>query len=100
MPGTELFLLGAFRSLVEVAGLFLLGQGVLYVLAGPNREKNGVYRLFRVVTNPVIRIVRTLVPKPVSDRLIPLFAFFLLFALWIGLAYLRRMICVSGVWLC
>lgn len=92
MPGTELFLLGVFRSLVEVAGLFLLGQGVLHVLAGPDREKNGVYRLFQIVTSPVIHIARALAPKLVVDRLIPFIAFFLLFALWIGLAYVRRML--------
>lgn len=92
MPNTGFFLLGALRSLVEVAGLFLLGQGVLYVLAGPNREKNAVYRLFQVITNPVISVVRTLVPKPVTERWIPFIAFFLLFALWIGLAYVRRML--------
>jgi hypothetical protein len=92
MPGTEFFLLGVFRSLAEVAGLFLLGQGVLYVLAGQNRDKNGVYRLFQIVTSPVIRIVRALAPKLVADRLIPFIAFFLLFALWIGLAYVRRVL--------
>jgi hypothetical protein len=62
------------------------------VLAGQNRDKNGVYRLFQIVTSPVIRIVRALAPKLVADRLIPFIAFFLLFALWIGLAYVRRVL--------
>ena len=92
MQSTELFLLGVLRSLVEVAGLFLLGQGVLHVLAGSNREKNVIYGLFQIITSPVLRIVRTLVPRPLSDRWIPFMAFFLLFALWIGLAYVRRLL--------
>jgi hypothetical protein len=39
MVPTELFVVSVLRALVEVAGLFLLGQGVLYLLAGARREK-------------------------------------------------------------
>lgn len=96
MVNTELLLVSVLRSLVEVAGFFLLGQGLLYVLAGASREKNGVYLLFRIVTRPVLRIVRFITPRQVIDRHIPFVAFFLLFWLWIALAYARRVVCVTN----
>lgn len=96
MVNTELLLVSVLRSLVEVAGFFLLGQGLLYVLAGASREKNGVYLLFRIVTRPVLRIVRFITPRQVIDRHIPFVAFFLLFWLWIALAYARRVVCVAN----
>ncbi|HEX5802200.1 MAG TPA: hypothetical protein VFY24_04180 [Azospira sp.] len=91
-----LLLLGVLRSLVEVAGLFLLGQGVLYLLAGASREQNGIYLLFRLLTRPVLRVARVVTPRLVLDRHLPFVAFGLLFWLWIALAYLRRAICVGN----
>lgn len=96
MVNTELLLVSVLRSLVEVAGFFLLGQGLLHVLAGASRERNGVYQLFRIVTRPVLRLVRFITPRQIIDRHIPFVAFFLLFWLWIALAYLRRAICVAN----
>ena len=54
MVPTELFVVSVLRALVEVAGLFLLGQGVLYLLAGARREKNAIYQLFQIVTSSII----------------------------------------------
>ncbi|MDQ5946284.1 MAG: hypothetical protein QG619_1707, partial [Pseudomonadota bacterium] len=68
MVNIELLLVSVLRSLVEVAGFFLLGQGLLYVLAGASREKNVVYQIFRVVTNPVVKAARFITPKQVVDR--------------------------------
>lgn len=96
----EILLLSLLRSLVEVAAFSMLGQGVLYLLAGPSREKNGVYQLFRIVTRPVIRLVRPAIPRRICDRHIPLIAFFLLLGLWITLAYLRRAICMANALAC
>lgn len=88
-----IFLISALRALVEVAGLALLGQGVLYFLAGSARERNPIYQLFSIVTRPVIRLARAITPRLIVDRHIPLVAFFLLFWVWIGLAIVRRMLC-------
>lgn len=96
MIATELFLVTAARTLVEVAGVFLLGQGVLWLLAGASRERNVIYQLFCVVTSPVTRTVRALTPRIVLDRHIPVVSFCLLFWLWISLAYVRVMICDGG----
>jgi len=88
-----LALLGVVRALIELAGLFLLGRGALYVLAGAQRERNPVYRLFHLLTQPVLKVVRRLMPRVIVDRHIPVVAFFVLFWLWIALAYLRHALC-------
>jgi len=68
------------KAVVEVALVAFLGQAILYVLAGANRERNIVYSLFRIVTSPVMRIARALAPRFVLDQHIPFFALFLLLA--------------------
>jgi hypothetical protein len=100
MVSTELFAVSVFRALVEVAGMFLLGQGLLYLLAGARRESNMIYQLFQIVTRPVIRLVRLITPRIIVDRHIPVVAFFLLFWLWIVLAYVRRIICDANGLVC
>ncbi len=96
MENSLVFLISVLRTLAEVAGLFLLGQGGLYLLAGASRETNVIYQLFRAVTRPVIRIVRTITPRLVIDRHIPFVAFVLLFWLWIALAYARYSVCQTA----
>ena len=90
MAQPELLLIGVLRALVEVALLALLGQGLLALLAGGRRDSNPIYILFKVVTKPAIRAARWITPKLVIDRHIPFVAFFLLFWLWIFLAWARQ----------
>lgn len=93
MASIELHILTILRALVEVAGMFLLAQGVLFLLAGGTRDKNIVYQLFRIVTRPVISATRFISPKVIVDKHIPFVAFFLVFWLWILLAYVRQVVC-------
>ena len=74
-----------FKGLVEFAGLILLGQGLVYILSFGKHETNGVYRLFRLLSSPVVKSVRVITPKQVADRHLPMVGFFLLFWLWFGL---------------
>lgn len=90
MSNPELLILSALRVLVEVALLSLLAQGAVGLLSGTRRQANPIYQLFQVVTRPVIRIIRIVTPRPVIDRHIPFVAFFLLFWLWIFLAWAKR----------
>jgi len=90
MDSSWLTLVRILRVLVEVAMFSLLGQGLLYVLAGKSRESNVVYRLFKVITNPVTSAVRAVTPRIILDRHISLVAFFLLFWLWLMLAVAKR----------
>jgi len=93
MTNPEFLIISIFRALTEVALLTLLGQGLLALLAGSRRATNPVYQLFDVITRPVIKLVRAITPKLVIDKHVPLVTFFLLFWLWIFLAYLRRVLC-------
>jgi len=96
----ELVVLSVLRALVEVAGCFLLGQGVLYLLAGSTRDRNAVYRMFQFLTRPVIRATRAITPRVVVDRHIPLLTFFLLFWLWIVLQILKLRFCAAHQLVC
>ena len=89
----EILLISILRTLVEVAGLALLGQGLLAFLAGSKRDNNFVYRLFLIITAPVIKLMRLITPRFVIDRPLPYLAFFLLFWLWLALAFLKRYLC-------
>jgi hypothetical protein len=89
----DILLVSVARALVEVAGWFLLGQGVLYLLAGSRREDNGVYRLFRLLASPVVRVMRALLPRVILDRHVPVVAFFVLFWIWVGLQLVKRHLC-------
>jgi hypothetical protein len=93
MAQLEILLISILRTLVEVAGLALLGQGLLAVLAGRKRDANFVYRLFQIITGPVIKLVRLITPRFIIDRHLPVLAFFLLFWLWLALAFLKRYLC-------
>lgn len=89
----DIYLVSVLRTLVEVAGMALLGQGVLALLAGKYRHDNIFYRIFQIVTRPVIRAVRFLTPRIIIDAHVPFIAFFLLFWIWIALALLKRHLC-------
>jgi uncharacterized protein YggT (Ycf19 family) len=100
MSHPELLILGVLRALVEVSLLFLMGQGILALLAGPRRHSNTIYQLFVIVTKPVLSIVRKISPPQIIDKHLPFVAFFILFWLWIGLAYLKRAYCESNLLQC
>ncbi|MGB9130199.1 MAG: hypothetical protein WCB97_11155 [Thiobacillus sp.] len=89
----DILLVSVLRTLVEVAGFALLGQGVLALLAGKYREQNIFYRVLRIITGPVVRAVRFITPRFILDAHIPVLTFFLLFWLWIMLAFAKRHLC-------
>ena len=88
------FLLRALKAVVEVAGFAYLGQGLVAVFSGANREQNVIYQVFRIVTGPVTRATRFLMPRFIPDRHVPFIAFGLLLWAWvflvIGLASVVR----------
>lgn len=92
---TQLLIVVVLKSLVELAGMFLLGQGVLYVLAGGKRDTNGIYQLFRLLTSPVTRAARLITPRVVIDRHIPFVAVVLLAWIWIALVFAKAQICAG-----
>lgn len=77
------------KAVTEIAGLALLGQGILYVLAGETREQNGFYRVLKTITAPATRFTRTITPRFVADAHIGLAAFFLVAGLWFALTLIK-----------
>jgi hypothetical protein len=86
----------AIKLCCEVALLALLGQGVLFVLAGSQRESNFFYGLLRVVTGPFTCLARKLAPAQVADRHLPWVAACMLAVLWL-LATLEKLNHCLGV---
>jgi hypothetical protein len=100
MSHPELLILGVLRALVEVSMLFLLGQGLLALLAGSRRHDNTMYKLFVIVTAPVLKAMRKVTPRQIIDKHVPFIAFAVLFWLWIALAYLKKLYCDANLLQC
>lgn len=77
------------KALTEIAGVAMIGQGLLYVLAGAKRDENPVYGIFKTLTSPVMKATRWLTPRIVLDRHLWLVALFLLIVLWLALTIMK-----------
>jgi len=84
---TELLAVVILKALAELAFMFLLGRGALYILAGAKREGNIFYQVLKLVTDPVIRIARLVTPRIVMDAHIPFVAVVLVVWVWLALAF-------------
>ncbi len=87
------FALLLLQTLVLVAGLALLGQGLVGVFNWPRRRQNLVYRLFEVIASPVVKLVRLVTPKIVLDQHIPIAAFMVLLFTYFWLGFEHRSAC-------
>ena len=68
------------KGLVELLLLVMVGQGLLFVLAGSARHQNLVYRMFATVTAPIMKATRFVTPRFIVDQHIAFVAFFLMVA--------------------
>jgi hypothetical protein len=80
------------RVLVEICLFALIGQGVLAMLPGVDREKNLFYLILKTIASPGWRVARWISPKFVLDRHIGWVALLLLVVLWIGLAIAKQIV--------
>ncbi len=90
-------LIVVLRTLIEVAGLALLGQGILHLLTDANRERNFFYRVLKTLTMPVWRAVRFIAPRFVVDRHIGFLAFLLLGLGWLALVGVQARECLNDL---
>ena len=81
------------KGLLEVAGLALLGQGILYLLAGANREQNVFYRVLKTIAMPAWKVARFVTPRAIADQHIGFAAFFLVAGMWLGLSIEKAQQC-------
>lgn len=75
--------------------LALLGQALLYVLAGPKRDSNFFYQLIKLISKPFTFVVRKLTPRLVADRHVPVATFFLLLVIYAVVTLERISLCVQ-----
>ncbi|MDD2885915.1 MAG: hypothetical protein PHT48_12845 [Dechloromonas sp.] len=85
------FLISALRAMLEVFMLSLLGQIALYLLLGSGRQQNVIYRLFSLLTAGPRRFVARCLPAATSPRPIASLTLLLAFAVWLLLAWLRKL---------
>jgi len=91
-----LMLLDILKAVLEVAGLALLGQGLLFLFAGAKRDRNVIYQAFVTVTRPVLRVTRFVTPRVVLDRHIGLVAFLLVVLAWFFVLIEKQAVCTQG----
>ena len=80
-------LLGFVQLIIAIALMGLLGQAVLYVLAGANRENNIFYKVVKTIPMPFVKLFRLITPRALDDRFVPFAAFCGLSALFLWLAF-------------
>lgn len=90
-----LTLLNALQLVLYIALLALLGQGLLFVLAGPKRETNLFYQLLRIVSKPFTWLVRSVTPRRVADRHVPILTFALLALAYVVVTLEKISLCVG-----
>jgi hypothetical protein len=89
------------KLIAEIAGMALLGQWIVGLLAGAKKEKNFFYQLLAVIGRPFVLAARWVAPKVVLDRHLPLVAFFVLLMVWVVVVIMKIQHCVSiGLHLC
>lgn len=79
--------LGMIQFVVSIALMGLLGQGILYILAGDNRENNIFYRILKIIPSPFVKLFRLITPRIFADRLVPFATFCGLSAIFLWLAF-------------
>ena len=87
--------LNLLQLVLYIALLALLGQGLLYLLAGAKRDTNIFYQLLKIVGKPFTTIVRRLTPAKVADRHVPIIAFGLLLILYFVVTFEKINYCVG-----
>jgi hypothetical protein len=81
--------------------LALLGQGLLFVLAGQRRDTNFFYQLLKLLSKPFTAVVRRLTPAKVADHHVPLVTFLLLTVIYVVVTLERISLCLRvGVEMC
>ncbi len=90
-----LLFLNIVQLVLYIALLALIGQGVLFVLAGAKRFDNFFYQLIQILTKPFTWMARKLTPRLVADRHVPLVAFFWLAILYAIVTFEKLTLCAT-----
>jgi hypothetical protein len=83
------------QAVLYIALLALLGQGVLYLLAGERRSSNFFYQLLQLLSKPFTVPVRLVTPHQVADKHVPIVTFFLLLLVYAIVTFERIDLCLA-----
>ena len=96
-----LTVLNLLQLVLYIPLLALLGQGVLYVLAGPRRQDNLFYKLMQLLSKPFTVVVRKLTPDKVADRHVPVVTLLLVILAYLIVTFEKINLCVQiGIQAC
>ena len=90
-----LLFLNIAQLILYIGALGLIGQGLLFVLAGQKRDTNLFYQLIEIVNKPWTLIARFISPKQIIDRQIPFVAFCIVGVLYIAVTLAKIEHCIS-----
>ena len=97
LRGSHLLTFLSLSQLVlYIALLSLLGQGLLYVLAGAKRNENFFYKLLQLLGKPFTLPVRKLTPRLVADEHVPVVTFFLLLIAYAVVTFEKINVCIEA----
>jgi hypothetical protein len=85
-------LIRLLRELVLINFYALVGQGLLFVLAGQGREQNAFYRIVKIIASPAVWLARRITPRFVEDRHVPWVALLILMVLVVGLTVAQQIV--------
>jgi hypothetical protein len=92
---TVLTFLNLLQLILYIPLLALLGQGLLFVLAGAKRNENFFYQLLQLISKPFTFVVRKLTPAKVGDSQVPIVTFFLLVIAYAVVSFEKINLCVQ-----
>lgn len=93
--------LNLLQIVLYIPLLALLGQGLLYVLAGHRRSTNFFYQLLQLISRPFTAVVRRLTPAKVADEHVPVVTFLVLMLAYAVVTFEKIDLCVRiGVEAC
>lgn len=86
--------LNLVQLLLYIPLLALLGQGLLFVLAGNKRHDNFFYQLLQLISKPFTAVVRKISPAKVADAHVPVATFFLLLIAYVVVSFEKIDLCM------
>ena len=89
-----LIFLNLVQLILYIPLLALIGQGLLFVLAGPKRDTNVFYRLLQLLSKPFTTVVRMITPRQVADHQVPIVTFFLVVIAYAVVTFERIDLCM------
>ena len=92
---TVLTFLNLLQLILYIPLLALMGQGLLFVLAGAKRNENFFYQMLQLISKPFTFVVRKLTPAKVGDSQVPIVTFFLLVIAYAVVSFEKINLCVQ-----